>query len=101
MRAPHVLGVALLLAVCGFFWGSPKVRAAELVKHHYKVIDLEFSRYKETKEWKDALALEGDNEFRARPRFEEAVLTHWGDRGWRLIQVVKRSSSSVLIYLEK
>lgn len=70
-------------------------------RFEYRVVDIDYPSAVKTKTWKELLAEEEGDAWRTMPRFQQAVLQSWGDRGWELVAVHVRNSRSTLLYLKR
>ena len=67
----------------------------------YKVLDVDHRVYKDTPQWREVLAAQKEDEWRALAPFYELVLNGWGKEGWELVGVERRDNRSTLFFLKR
>jgi hypothetical protein len=77
---------------------APRSRPGKIA---YKVVVLEEAECVLTPQWKEAMRRAEGDPWRATPVFEEMVLNSWSEKGWELVQVVRRSPKSTLLYMRR
>src|SRR4051794_8661630 len=70
----------------------------------YRVFLVDAREFRDKDDWKDVVAKEDGNEFRAEPAFKAYILNHLAKEGWELVQVtpvVKDKPEIVHFYLRR
>lgn len=98
------------LFVLVFFLGVVATRALAQSDSHapsayeYRVFLVDAREFRDKDDWKDVVAKEDGNEFRADPAFKAYILNHLAKEGWELVQVVgcaKDKPEIVHLYLRR
>lgn len=88
--AVFVLGVLATRAVAQSDPGKPGA-------YEYKVFLVDAREFRDKEDWKEVVAKEEGNEFRADPVFKGYILNHLAKDGWELVQVVPVAKDKVEI----
>lgn len=96
--------VAFLLGVLATRAIAQDPPAASPAPWEYRVFLVDSREFRDKDDWKDIVAREGGNEFRAEPAFKAYILNFLAKEGWELVQVmpaVKEKNEIVHFYLRR